>query len=55
MRRVPGVKITAYTQPIQSFDEEFYKEFMLIIAGLDNIEARRWINSMVHQLVEFDD
>lgn len=54
MRRVPGVKITAYTSPIQQFDEEFYKEFMLIIAGLDNIEARRWINSMVHSLVEFD-
>jgi hypothetical protein len=27
---------------------------MLVIAGLDNIEARRWINSMLHTLVEFD-
>lgn len=26
-----------------------------MIAGLDNIEARRWMNSMVHSLVEFDD
>lgn len=27
---------------------------MVIICGLDNVEARRWINAMVHQLVEFD-
>jgi len=44
MKRVPGVKITSYIEPIQSYDSEFYKQFMVIIAGLDNIEARRWIN-----------
>ncbi len=54
MKRVPSVKITPYTEPIQSFDEEFYKQFQIVIAGLDNIEARRWINSMLHSLVEFD-
>lgn len=27
---------------------------MVIICGLDNVEARRWINAMVHQLVRFD-
>ena len=54
MKRVPGVKITAYTKPIQQFGEEFYKQFQIVIAGLDNIEARRWINSMLHSLVEFD-
>ena len=27
---------------------------MIVIAGLDNIEARRWINAMLHSLVEFD-
>lgn len=26
----------------------------MIIAGLDNVEARRWINSMVHLLVSYD-
>ena len=27
---------------------------MIIICGLDNVEARRWINAMVHSLVKFD-
>jgi ubiquitin-activating enzyme E1 C len=27
----------------------------LIIAGLDNIEARRWMNSMLHSMVEFEE
>lgn len=40
---------------IQKFNADFYKQFHVIIAGLDNIEARRWLNSMVHSLVEFDE
>ena len=55
MDRCPGVKITAYKDAIQRFDEAFYKQFHVIIAGLDNIEASRWMNSMVQSLVEFDD
>ena len=48
MSRCPGVKITAHKEMIQRFDESFYRDFHVIIAGLDNIEARRWMNSMVH-------
>jgi ubiquitin-activating enzyme E1 C len=55
MTRVPGVTVKAHTQRIQDFDEDFYKSFHIIIAGLDNIEARRWLNSMLHSIVEFDD
>jgi len=54
MNRCPEVKITPYTKPIQNYDSTFYEQFPLIIAGLDNIEARRWLNSMVHDLVKFD-
>jgi ubiquitin-activating enzyme E1 C len=54
MDRVPGCVVTAYNQPIQDFDDEFYRGFHIIIAGLDNIEARRWLNSMLHSLVTFD-
>lgn len=54
-RRVPGVKITPHTDTIQSHPPAFYKEFNIIIAGLDNLEARRWINQTVASFVEFDD
>jgi ubiquitin-activating enzyme E1 C len=54
MSRVPGCKVTPYTQKCQEFDDDFYRSFHLVIAGLDNIEARRWMNSMLHSLVEFD-
>jgi ubiquitin-activating enzyme E1 C len=32
---------------VQDRDEAFYKQFKLIISGLDNIEARRWLNSVI--------
>ena len=41
MQRVPGCRVKYHTQPLQNFDEEFYSSFHIIIAGLDNIEARR--------------
>jgi ubiquitin-activating enzyme E1 C len=54
MSRVPGCKVTPYPQKCQDFDDDFYRSFHLVITGLDNIEARRWMNSMLHSLVEFD-
>ena len=50
MNRVPGCKINSHTDPVQKFDEDFFRQFQIIIAGLDNVEARRWINSMVHAI-----
>lgn len=34
---------------------EFYQDFNLIIAGLDSVKARRWINATLVSLVERDD
>lgn len=54
MQRCPGVKVTHYTNQIQDYDSTFYTQFHIIIAGLDNIEARRWMNNMLHSMVEID-
>jgi NEDD8-activating enzyme E1 len=52
--RIPGCNITAYVGRIQDKDEAFYRRFKLIISGLDNIEARRWLNSFIVSMVTFD-
>lgn len=51
-RRVPDVRITPYYGKIQDKDEDYYMQFKLIICGLDSIEARRWINSMLVDMVD---
>lgn len=55
MKRVKGVKITPYYGKLQDKDEDYYKQFTLIISGLDSIEARRWINAKLVQLVDPND
>ena len=44
MKRVPGTEIKYDTCMIQDKPMEFYKQFDVIITGLDNVEARRWMN-----------
>lgn len=55
MKRVPGVNIKYYTTTIQEQPVDFYKDFNVIITGLDNIEARSWMNQTIHDIVEFDE
>jgi molybdopterin/thiamine biosynthesis adenylyltransferase len=71
MKRVPGVTVTPYVLAkfsigltnallryhgkIQDKDEEYYKQFQIIICGLDSIEARRWINATLVGMVDEDD
>lgn len=50
-KRVPGAKVTPHFKKIQDFDEDFYRGFNLVIAGLDSIEARRWINGLLVNMV----
>ncbi|KAG9248876.1 hypothetical protein BJ878DRAFT_486405 [Calycina marina] len=52
MNRVQGVKITPHNCKIQDKDDDFYMQFTLIVCGLDSIEARRWINSTLVDLVD---
>lgn len=55
MNRVSGCKVTPYMGKIQDKDEDFYRQFRVIISGLDNIEARRWLNSLIVGMVEYDE
>jgi NEDD8-activating enzyme E1 len=50
MNRVPDCIVTPYNCRIQQKSREFYEEFSCIISGLDNVEARRWLNSMLHSI-----
>lgn len=54
MRRCPDVKVEFYTNPIQEFPVSWYQAFNVVIAGLDNIEARRWLNKTLVDLVRLD-
>jgi ubiquitin-activating enzyme E1 C len=47
-----GVKVAAYVGKIQDYDETFYRKFNVIVAGLDNIQARRWMNATLHDMVD---
>lgn len=53
--RVKGVSITAHNQRIQDFDDAFYRQFQIVVCGLDSIEARRWINAMLVSIAEESD
>ena len=47
MERVEGVKVTAHTCMIQEKPLNFYEQFHVIVLGLDSLEARRYMNSVV--------
>jgi ubiquitin-activating enzyme E1 C len=53
--RVPGCTVTPHVARIEEFDTAFYSQFKIVIAGLDAIAPRRWINSTLCGLVQFDE
>jgi len=53
--RCPWMNVEFYHGKIQDKDAEFYRQFKVVISGLDNVEARRWLNGMINNLVEFDE
>lgn len=40
---------------IQDHPESFYKQFNLVITGLDSVEARRWMNATLVGMVDEDE
>lgn len=52
--RVPGLNVVAHHANIMDFDQDFYRQFNIVIAGLDSIDARRWLNAMLVGLVELE-
>ena len=43
---------SSYHGKIQDHPQSFYMQFDIIIAGLDSISARRWINATLVQMVD---
>jgi ubiquitin-activating enzyme E1 C len=50
--RCGNVKVTAHYGRIQDYSLEFYRQFDMIICGLDSIESRRWMNAMLFQIFQ---
>ncbi|XP_026481958.1 NEDD8-activating enzyme E1 catalytic subunit-like [Ctenocephalides felis] len=53
--RIPGCEVTPHFCKIQDFDEAFYRQFHIVVSGLDSIIARRWINGMLISLLKYND
>ncbi|CAI5724780.1 unnamed protein product [Peronospora effusa] len=49
------VDIIPHFKKVQDMDAEFYRQFHVILSGLDNIEARRYLNSIVVSLADVDE
>lgn len=47
MSRIKGVKVTPHHARIEDFPPEFYRDFSVIVLGLDSLEARRHMNTVV--------
>ena len=55
MKRVQRVTVTPHCSRIEEKPEEFYRQFQLIITGLDSVKARRWMNAMIFSLLQYDE
>ncbi|KAF1316469.1 Ubiquitin activating enzyme, e1 family, partial [Globisporangium splendens] len=51
----PRIEITPHFKKVQDMDVDFYRQFHVILSGLDNIEARRYVNSLVVSLADVDE
>ncbi len=49
----PDIQTFSYTFPVQKLGDAFLDQFNLVIAGLDNREARIWLGASVRRLGRF--
>ncbi|KAF5286832.1 hypothetical protein FQA39_LY00365 [Lamprigera yunnana] len=54
-KKVKGCRVTPHFCRIQDFDEMFYRQFHIVVCGLDSIVARRWINGLLISLLNYED
>ncbi|VDP92998.1 unnamed protein product [Echinostoma caproni] len=47
MQRVPSCKVNPHFKKLQDFSEDFYRQFNVVVCGLDSVDARRWINALL--------
>ena len=47
--------LSSFFGKIQDKDDDYYRQFQIIIAGLDSIDARRWINGLLVNMVDEDE
>ena len=47
--KFPHMDIKWDNKKVQQYETSFFKDFHVIIGGLDNLEARRWLNNLVHK------
>ena len=50
-----GVVITPHHGRIEEMPREFYGQFHIIVLGLDSLEARSYLNSLICGFLEYDD
>ncbi|XP_054990633.1 NEDD8-activating enzyme E1 catalytic subunit isoform X3 [Sorex araneus] len=53
--RIPNCNVVPHFNKIQDFNDIFYRQFHIIVCGLDSIIARRWINGMLISLLNYED
>lgn len=53
--RVPSCNVVPHYCKIEDYDDIFYRQFNIIISGLDSIVARRWINGIITSLLVYDE
>jgi NEDD8-activating enzyme E1 len=54
-QKFPALTLNAYTDSVQNLlsqNPSFYNDYLCIIAGLDNVEARLFLNNIVFQLAK---